>query len=155
VGDRFYTTEALVLAERESGERAKILTLFSRELGLVYVHGAGLRRMESKLRYNLELYSLCLVSLVPGKENWKLVGAENSRKLPVDLSCAAAISQLMLRLMGTHVLHPELFDEIMQGGEEARLKVCVLDHLGYVGKRAENQVEAQGLIDRALYASQL
>lgn len=70
-----YHTDALVLGSREMGESDKILGLFTRDFGLVRARARGIRAGKSKMRYALQNYSLANVSLVRGKQGWRLAGA--------------------------------------------------------------------------------
>ncbi|MEK7535643.1 MAG: recombination protein O N-terminal domain-containing protein [Patescibacteria group bacterium] len=151
MAEKIYTTEAFVVGERASGEGSKVLTLFTRELGLVYAYARSVRETRSKLRYNLSIYSRTLVSLVPGREYWRLVGAQDAE----NSSIAPRVCEFVCRFMGEHIPHGELFNYIKLGGEERELILAVLDHLGYVGVQAETYIEREKLIDRAVYASHL
>lgn len=70
-----YQTNALVLGSREIGEADRMLSLYTREFGLVRARGRGLRAAKSKMRYALQNYSIANVSLVKGKQGWRLAGA--------------------------------------------------------------------------------
>ncbi|HEY4493311.1 MAG TPA: recombination protein O N-terminal domain-containing protein [Candidatus Paceibacterota bacterium] len=155
MSERIYTTRALVLSERASGEASKVFTLFTRELGLVYAYARSVREVRSKLRYNLPLYSHTLVSLVPGREYWRLVGAENSER-----GISAELCRFICRFMGEHEPHVDIFDMLTVGvtgqdGNERELKLNILDKLGYVGVRAESDKHREQLIEQGIYASHL
>lgn len=70
-----YDTPAIVLSARESGEANAVLTLYTRSLGVIRVHGQGLRYAKSKLRPSLPLFAEIVVALVRGREWWRLVDA--------------------------------------------------------------------------------
>jgi len=109
-----YTTEAMVVGERASGEQAKVLMLFTRELGLVQCYAAGLRALKSKLRYHLQEYSFAYCSLIAGKEYWKLVGVLSVQpriENGLSIRTAARIAEMCQRLTGLDDPHPDLFDE--------------------------------------------
>ena len=63
-----YHTEAFVLGSRNVGEANKMLSLYTRELGLVYAHAQGIRLGKSKLRFGLQDFSHATVDLVQGKD---------------------------------------------------------------------------------------
>jgi len=69
---RTYTTEAVVLGSRDAGEANKYYFLLTRELGLIHAFAQGVRELKSKLRYSLAELSYVKVSLVRGKEKWRL-----------------------------------------------------------------------------------
>lgn len=70
-----YTTEALVLKSYPQGDGSRSLVLFTETLGLVHVHGQGLRELRSKLRHATDLLSFFQASLVRGRDRWRLSGA--------------------------------------------------------------------------------
>lgn len=70
-----YHTEAYVLGSSPKGEDSKLLRLYTRELGLVYAHAQGLRKLSSKLRFTLQDFSLASVDLVRGREIWRVTTA--------------------------------------------------------------------------------
>lgn len=112
---RIYTTEAIVLAVREAGEGTRTLSLFTPDLGLIFATAQGLRELKSKLRYSLQLFSLAKVSLVRGREVWRLVGAVPERGFmrptvtPEVLSLVARVAHLTLRLIHGETAQSELF----------------------------------------------
>jgi len=150
MSERIYTTSALVIGERTSGEASKVFTLFTRELGLVYAYARSVREVRSKLRYNLPLYSFTLVSLVAGREYWRIVGAEDSQG-----KVAPKICQTICRFMGAHELHTDLFDELQAGGSDHLLTLSIFNHLGYIGKKVQSEREGERLIEQAIYVSHL
>ncbi len=68
-------TEAFVLGSRPKGEDSKVLILYTRELGLIYAHAQGIRKISSKLRFILQDFSHASVDLVRGKEIWRVTTA--------------------------------------------------------------------------------
>ncbi len=71
-----YTTEAFILGADERGEADRLLTIFTRDLGLVRVVAKGVRHAKSKLAPHLLNFSCSKVSMVRGKEVWRLTGAQ-------------------------------------------------------------------------------
>ena len=71
-----YVTKCLVLDAFDRGENDRAYTIFSREYGLITVYAKSIRKLESKLRVHILPRSISLVTLVRGKELWRLVGAE-------------------------------------------------------------------------------
>lgn len=150
------TTEGLVVGQRDSGEAARTLSIFTRELGLISVHAAGIRYEKSKLRYNTQLYSLSLFSLIQGKEHWRLVGAVASERSVAPITTLAKVATLVRRFLGPGEVHPELFDSVLGWEhEEPYLSLGLMDMLGYVGVTPGSREEAERLLDQAVRASQL
>ena len=150
------TTAALVLAAREAGDGTQILTLLTADLGLIFARAQGLRELKSKLRYSLQLFSLVNVSLVRGRETWRVTNAEPQTSFAFAddsrLTLAARSASLLTRLVRGEEAHPELFAEYKNGldflarnslpVEPLRIYELIwvlrlLHRLGYIEKRRE------------------
>lgn len=148
---------------RPSGEAAAVLTLFTRDLGLIQVTARGIRFERSKLRYHVQLYNFAEVTLVPGKEYYVLIGAVHSQRCKgANIRSLAHVSTLLSRFLGEYDPHPELYDGIMallEGGEHRELDTALslrtLELLGYIAREPEDLREAGLLIDQAIRESHL
>lgn len=153
---QIYTTPAVVLGVREASEATRTLTLYTRDHGLVNATAQGLRELKSKLRYNLQLFSWPEVSLVRGREVWRVVHVEAgelaAHREAVRLQLVARVAQLVLRLVAGEVAQPDFFEEFKSGAHflerpfltEAELVnfeliwvARLLRRLGYVEERPE------------------
>jgi len=70
-----HTTPGFIIDSRPSGEAGKLLSIFTRDFGLVMASAQGIRFEKSKLRYYTQDYSFGAYSLVRGKEFWRLTSA--------------------------------------------------------------------------------
>src|SRR3989344_4801484 len=70
-----YTTEGLVLGSMPLGEANKYISIFTRDLGLIRASAQGVRSVSSKLRYGLQDFSQSTISLVRGKNVWRVTNA--------------------------------------------------------------------------------
>jgi len=148
-----YTTPAFLLRSRPSREDSRVLTLYTRELGLVEAYAQGVRKLKSKLRPHLSELSLARVSLVRGREFWRLTSAENLTNFgdckPGKVLLVSRIFSLILKLVNGELAHPELFDELEKAlvfltesnldprslhHFEIVMVLKVLYHLGYLGQ---------------------
>ena len=145
-----YQTEGLILSGRNVGEAGRYLSLFTKELGLVNAMVLGARKLESKLRYHLENYTLGNFNLVRGREIWRLVGAEKIACLKDPIT--ARISLLLRRLIAGEEKDAGLFQDVRQAclfldqsshtrdvrdGLEIILVLRILDRLGYLKKESK------------------
>lgn len=150
------TTPAIVVRSRNSGENGRIFSLFCRELGLIKAHAQGVRKTNSKLRGHLADFSLTKVSLVRGKNFWRLTGATTEKNYfqifkstPAKLKTAANVIRLLERLLHGEEKSEKLFDLINGGFDflenllierenvlafETALVLRILHRLGYVQK---------------------
>lgn len=113
-------TEAFVLGSRPKGEDSKILILFTRELGLVYAHAQGIRKISSKLRFTLQDFSHASIDLVRGKEIWRVTTASpigtysHLRRMPENERILARVTSLIVRLVAGEEANGELFDILVR-----------------------------------------
>jgi DNA repair protein RecO len=158
-------TEAFVLGSRAKGEDSKVLFLYTRELGLVYAHAQGIRKISSKLRFTLQDFSRAQVDLVRGKEIWRITTASpiHSHKTVAQTKQSekilAHIASLLIRLVTGEEASEEIFQILVRTyalletkgvtGEEFRvvelLSVArILVALGYLSREilSENGEEA-------------
>lgn len=111
-----YTTDAYILSSELSGEADRFYTLFTRDLGLVRASARGVRLGKSKLRYSLQDFSRSKISLVRGKEIWRITSARLEDDIfrkyrgskPV-LHLIAHIAVLIKRLVTGEEKNSELF----------------------------------------------
>ncbi len=74
-----YETKAFVLSAHNTGEGNRLFYLLTEDLGLVKAVAQNIRAEKSKLRYNLQANSSLEVSLVRGREYWRIIGAKNGK----------------------------------------------------------------------------
>ncbi len=109
-----YTTTALVLARTPLKESAALVTLLTEEFGLVRARAEGLRKPGAKLAHALQTLDRCEVTLVRGKEGWRLSGAilEDSwfkRLTRAERLRAGRVAGLLLRMVHGEANDPSLF----------------------------------------------
>lgn len=69
-----YQTPALILSTTAMRESNKLIVLYTRDFGLVYVAAQSIREQSSKMKAHIQTYSLVDVDLVQGKDIWRLTG---------------------------------------------------------------------------------
>jgi DNA repair protein RecO len=70
-----YTTPAFVIHSTSHGEDGKFLLMFTEDFGMIGATAQGIRLPNSKLRYHLQDFSYSNISVVRGKEVWRVTGA--------------------------------------------------------------------------------
>ena len=151
---RIYTTDAFVLGSRPAGEASLQFTLFTHELGLVRAHAQGVQLLASKLRAGLQTLTASSVSLVRGREVWRLTSTSAHAHAATKRLCAdervvwARILALVERLVRGEEQDELLYQmlvaiaaflarEELSSDEllclELLAKLRILHHLGYVG----------------------
>lgn len=127
-----YLTRAIVLGRTGVRESGVLLTLLTEELGLVRARAEGLRKPGAKLASALQTLSESDVTLVRGKETWRLAGAllvrDRFRELtPAARTRAARFGGLLLRLvphdssdLGFYPLYMRFLESLMTADEDAQ-----------------------------------
>ena len=119
-----YETRGIVLSRSPIGETSASITLLTADVGLVRARAQGLRRSGAKLSAALTTLAESEVTLVRGKESWRVAGAVLVERWFTRLPSAAArlraarVSGLLLRFVAGESREPALF-EIMKGFFEA------------------------------------
>jgi len=146
-----YTTEGFILRSTNFGEANKYFFIYTEQFGLIKSTAQGVRLLKSKLRYSLEDYSYCQISLVRGREVWRITSMEKKSNLK-ELDKVILISRifsLLLRLLHGEEKNITLFNIIKEGIQflnnnkldekntadfECILALRILSSLGYIGK---------------------
>lgn len=119
-----YQTDALVLGFRESGEADRLYLLFTKDFGLVRARATGVRKERSKMRYALQSYARAEVSLIRGKQGWRVAGAaanprgDTSWMSGKGMGAYARIAELTLRLVHGEEKNDFLFATLAEAHEK-------------------------------------
>jgi recombinational DNA repair protein (RecF pathway) len=105
-----YTTSCIVIESFDQGEHDRVYKLFTREFGLILVHAKSVRKLESKLRAHIIPRGVSLVTVVKGREVWRLVGAEEKFSDSIFIHDITQIIRRFIRGEGTH---KALYDRIV------------------------------------------
>ena len=158
-----HTTPGFIIQARPYGEAGKMLSIFTREFGLVMAAAQGIRLERSKLRYHTQEYSFGVFSLVKGREIWRLTSAQELEAGSSQLTekeqvrggeeLIARLAQILRRLLQGEEARPEVFDvihtcsEFIGGHEdlsadqlatlESLAVARILHWLGYIGSDIE------------------
>lgn len=114
-----YTTEAFILDSTPYGEADRVYNLLTKDLGLIKATAKGVRLAKSKLKASLQDSNYSKVSLVKGKEFWRITNAaifsnqyQIHRENKAVSKSLASIFSLIKRLSGAEVLDEKVFEEI-------------------------------------------
>lgn len=105
-----YVTRAIVLESYDQGEHDKAYKVFTREYGLLMCQAKSIRKLESKLRAHTLPRSCSVLTLVKGREIWRLVGAENESISSPYFHEVTTLLKRFIRGEGAHVI---LYDRII------------------------------------------
>ena len=154
-----YHTPAFVLGGTSFGEANKHFTLFTRELGMITASATSVRAERSKLRYGLQDFSLSDITLVRGRERWRITNAtlvedvfRAFRHSPEATALFARVFRLLRRLLSGEEKNEPLFTTLVYAfsflqtpeaasGEHANTEIIlvlrILYLLGYLAPRTE------------------
>lgn len=107
-----YTTSAFVVHSTPYGEAGKFLMLFTRDFGMIGAVAQGIRLSKSKLKYHVQDFSFSRVSIVRGKEVWRLTGASEMDSIVKPGTLHIKILKLLKRLLHGEESNEKLFDII-------------------------------------------
>lgn len=160
-----YTTRGLVLSLRPRREADRIYSILTRDLGLIQASAIGVRKEASKLRGHLEPFTLSIVSLVRGKEYWRVTSAGYVQSISSSLFTARPLA-LLEKLIQGEAPNVELFNAVEEAlvtnkshsaMSEMHLVSQILFHLGYL-KKSDLNLSSKLLltaINEGLHASHL
>ncbi len=167
-----YATEALVLARTPIAEASALVTLLTKELGLIRARAQGVRKPGAKLAGALQSLTGSDIILLRGKEGWRLSGAILSEDYfetltPSMRMCAGRIAHLIVRMLSgestdsdAYVIFEELLRVLPELDEEEQERAEILaalyllqsvgvdagdpipDHDGRYGREARVYAEA-------------
>ncbi|NQV93184.1 DNA repair protein RecO [Candidatus Kaiserbacteria bacterium] len=130
-----YQTRALVLGSTPVGEADRFIDMFTEDLGRVRAIAKSVREERSKLRFSLQDFSVSDVSLVRGREVWRLVGAENRRNIHNEFKNRTEERYTIIRLLS-------LLKRLLNGEEENKILFRVLsDSLSFLHTNTLNKEE--------------
>jgi len=111
-----YTTEAFVLRVYEQGEHDLVYKLWTRDFGIVFSLGKSIRKINAKLRSLIKKDDFVVVTLVKGKDVWRLVGAEEvynfSESELWTLKAKKIISEVVNKFIEEKKTYKKLFDRM-------------------------------------------
>ncbi len=148
-----YHTHGFILSSRNMGEANKMLTIYTREMGLVRAFAQGVRFHKSKLRFTLQDFSYVNIDLVRGRELWRVTSARHISSFPLARSNILAlilmtrVSKLLERLCTGESPNENIFDDFIQAlylldsddissssreALELHLVLRIMNSLGYI-----------------------
>ena len=152
-----YHTHGFILSSRNTGEANKMLTIYTREMGLVRAMVQGIRLHKSKLRFALQDFSYVNVDFVRGKDIWRVTSAKHISSFPLARRSTASlilmtrVSSLIERLCVGESPNENIFDDFIQAfyllddesistssreALELHLILRIMNSLGYIGDSA-------------------
>lgn len=121
-----YVTRCLVIESYDQSENDRVYKLFTREFGMIIAHAKSIRKLESKLRAHIRPRNVSLVTLVKGKEVWRLVGGEEVIIVEDNIHEVTTLVKRFIRGEGAHkALYDRLID-FLSVSKNYELKISIL-----------------------------
>lgn len=152
-----YNTEGIILSCGNIGEANKFIVIFTEKFGLISATAQGARNLKSKLRFSLQKFSKSNISLVRGKDVWRIVNAEFKEDLFSEfkekkekLEVLLNVLFLTKKLLAGETENPELYKIINKAFSflkinelskedlkafESVLVIRILHNLGYFDEK--------------------
>jgi DNA repair protein RecO len=145
-----YTTEALVCGSFLQGNADKVFLLFTKDLGMLYATAKSVREERSKQRQALQEFSIIRVSLIRGKQGWRVGSVESGNNYFAGAEDRLARGSVVLicktlrRFIHGEESLPNLFDfcllalrEVSKNNSsrnflDSIIQLKILNELGYV-----------------------
>lgn len=107
-----YTTSAFIISSTPHGEAGKFLLIFTENFGMIGALAQGIRLNKSKLRYHIQDFDYTNISIVRGKEVWRLTGAHEIENKVKPNILHIKILKLLKRLLHGEEKNEKLFEII-------------------------------------------
>ncbi len=115
---RLYHTDAFICHQADVGEASRYLYVLTETLGFVIARAQGVRKLPSKLRGHVALYHYSQLTLVRGREYWRLIGAEVNQTIqelkPRSRVVGGRLLSLVCRLAPPGEVNQPLFSLMRQ-----------------------------------------
>jgi len=145
-------TKGIILKSYDLGEKDLFLSIFTKELGQIYARVSGVRDLKSKHRYSLQEHALVYISLVKGKNGWRITNTTFIKSFYFETAdtfkrnVILKILTLVKRFYLGGEINEKVFDDLLIGlekiessntkdeveQEEAKTVLRFLYDLGYV-----------------------
>lgn len=115
--------EALVFSRRSVGEADRLVTLFTREKGLIRVMAKGVRKIPSKRGGHLESFTRVQATVADHGGRWWLSAVETRdylaalHQLPEALMSAQTLARTVTSLFEFEVAYVQVYDQVRQAWE--------------------------------------
>ena len=146
----------------DAGETDRILTVFTKEFGMLRLFARGVRRVNSKLNKFLNLFAHGRFGFVSGKDTWHLIDAEDLRRFEDDklktLGHAANFLERFCRGEGKESGLWEALLDFIESEDELLFYARALAALGYLDERRiqdSSREDLAKLVEVSIARSQL
>src|SRR3990167_4187957 len=158
-----YQTEGIILNSQDQGEADKVLTIYTKEFGMMRLFARGTRRSSSKLNKFLNLFTYGKFGFVSGRDSWHLIDAEDLRHFDGEekIISLGRVSNFFQRFCAAEGKNREfgiVFIFFFDSEDELLFYANALSALGYLDEaeiRNDSRENLAGLVAQGIASSQL
>ncbi|OGF95635.1 DNA repair protein RecO [Candidatus Giovannonibacteria bacterium RIFCSPLOWO2_12_43_8] len=158
-----YQTEGIILNSQDQGEADKVLTIYTKEFGMMRLFARGTRRSSSKLNKFLNLFTYGKFGFVSGRDSWHLIDAEDLHHFDGEekIISLGRVSNFLQRFCRGEGKDRELWNAFIffiESGDELLFYANALSALGYLDEaeiRNDSRENLAGLVAQGIASSQL
>ncbi|OGF66916.1 DNA repair protein RecO [Candidatus Giovannonibacteria bacterium RIFCSPLOWO2_02_FULL_43_11b] len=144
-----YQTEGIILNSQDQGEADKVLTIYTKEFGMMRLFARGTRRASSKLNKFLNLFTYGKFGFVSGKDSWHLIDAEDLGHFDKIFEPEfGRVSNFIKRFSPGEGKEPKLweaFQDFTRSGDELLFYAKALAVLGYLDEKEILDISRENL----------
>lgn len=116
----YHTTQAFIFKQEDRSDSDRIFSVFTKDFGRVEIFGKAIRKIASKLRGGMQLFSFSRIEFVEGQKRNTLTDALAEKRFtglsqdPAKLTLAFSISGLLDHVIKGQDQDPEIFELLGQ-----------------------------------------
>lgn len=107
-----YITEGLILKSYQQGEHDLVFKIFTEKFGVIFVLAKSIRKITSKLRMKMQVGKFVSVTLVHGREVYRLTGVEESA-VEAGKHASHLLCESLNRFLPAEKPHKKLFKRLI------------------------------------------
>ncbi len=109
-----YTTEAFILREYEQGENDFVYKVWTKEFGIIFVLARSIRKVNAKLRPIAKKNNFVLMTLVKGKEVWRLTGIEENKEKLIENQYAKEVKKIISEYINKYIEEKKTYKNLFE-----------------------------------------
>ncbi|MEA4910840.1 DNA repair protein RecO [bioreactor metagenome] len=117
-----YTTEAFILKQYEQGENDLVYKVWTKDFGVVFVLARSIRKVNAKLRPITKKNDFLVMTLVKGKDVWRLTGVEESKDRLLNNQYSFEIKKIISEVVDKFVEEKKTYKKLFE-----KLKSFILE----------------------------
>lgn len=135
---RIYTTDSFVIKNSPSKDADVSLLLFTEQFGLLYAAAKSARAGMSKLKASLQTTNFSSISMVKGREVWRITNAKKhialyDKRIPPELRiCFVHLLEYIARFCPKEVPESEIFSDLKSMAAFIFLEFALLQSPEYI-----------------------